>query len=173
MAPGQVRHSGPGETAVGPLSGGLSRAERVADVLAAAGLKVRLQPDLRRIEWEKVQVNAAINALSGLLGCPNGALLENDFSQRLADCAAIEVGVVAEAAGVPGEWSEEASKARWRTVAKATSANRSSTLEDLLRGQKTEVFAINGAVARVGDDLGVNTCVNRVLAQLLGAREEL
>jgi 2-dehydropantoate 2-reductase len=155
------------------LSGGLGRAEVVANILAEAGLKVRLEADLRRLEWEKVQVNAAINALSGLLGCPNGALLESDFSLTLGDCAAIEVGAVARAAGVPGAWSEEASKARWRAVAKATAANRSSTLEDLLRGQKTEVFAINGAVARVGDDLGVNTCVNRVLAQILGAREEL
>jgi 2-dehydropantoate 2-reductase len=173
LAPRFVRHSGPGETCVGALAGGLARAEQVADVLAAAGLKVRLEADLRQIEWEKVQVNAAINALSGLLGCPNGALLESDFSQALGDCAAIEVGVVAKALGIPGDWSEEAGKGRWRAVARATAGNRSSTLEDLLRGQKTEVFAINGAVAQAANELGVNTCVNRVLAQLLGAREEL
>ncbi len=173
VGPGSIRRQGEGHTTVGPLvPRGLARAREIGRLLSG-GFKVTVEEDLRRLEWEKVQVNAAINALTGLLGCLNGGLLASRGGQELADLAAEEVGVVAIAAGVPGEWSPEASRARWRAVASATEGNRSSTLSDLWRGQKTEVFAINGAVADVGSNNGVNACVNRVLAQLIQAREEL
>jgi 2-dehydropantoate 2-reductase len=173
VGPGAISRRGEGHTTVGPLvASGLARAQAVGRILAK-GFSVSVEEDLRRLEWEKVQVNAAINALTGLLGCLNGALLESENGQALADLAAEEVGAVASAAGVPGEWSPEASRARWRAVAHATEGNRSSTLSDLWKGQKTEVFAINGAVAEVAANNGVNACVNRVLAQMIQAREEL
>lgn len=173
VGPGAISRRGQGHTTVGPLvPAGLARARYVGEVLAD-GFKVSVEEDLRRLEWEKVQVNAAINALTGLLGCLNGGLLDSASGQAVADLAAEEVGAVASAAGVPGEWSPEASRARWRAVARATEDNRSSTLSDLWKGQKTEVFAINGAVAEVASNNGVNACVNRVLAQLIQAREDL
>ena len=49
-------------------------------------------------------------------------------------------------------------------LARATAANRSSMLQDLARGARTEVDALNGAVADEGRRLGVPTPVN---AQLL------
>ncbi|MGB9633999.1 MAG: ketopantoate reductase family protein, partial [Chloroflexaceae bacterium] len=56
-------------------------------------------------------------------------------------------------------------------VARATAANRSSTLQDVLRGAPTEIAAINGAVAREGARVGVPTPVNALLASLIEALE--
>ncbi|HYF79958.1 MAG TPA: ketopantoate reductase C-terminal domain-containing protein, partial [Symbiobacteriaceae bacterium] len=49
----------------------------------------------------------------------------------------------------------------------ATAANRSSMLQDVERGRRTEVDAINGAVAERGRDLGVPTPINETLADLV------
>ncbi|HWI51942.1 MAG TPA: ketopantoate reductase C-terminal domain-containing protein [Symbiobacteriaceae bacterium] len=54
-------------------------------------------------------------------------------------------------------------------VARATAANRSSMLQDVERGRRTEVDAINGEVAARGRQLGVPTPVNETLLQLVNS----
>jgi 2-dehydropantoate 2-reductase len=44
-------------------------------------------------------------------------------------------------------------------------------LQDVLRGVPTEVEVINGAVARIGEELGVPVPVNRLLVELVRAVE--
>ncbi|RMG14167.1 MAG: 2-dehydropantoate 2-reductase [Planctomycetota bacterium] len=169
---GAVRHTGCGRTHVGALRPEQrSRAECVRALLASAGLEASVVDDLERAEWEKATVNAAINALCALLDCPNGALLELPTAAELADRAAAETARVARARGVDGPWTEEQAQARWRAVAQATRRNVCSALADLRRGRATEVFAINGAVARAARELGLTADTNETLDLLVAARE--
>lgn len=173
-AEGRVRHAGRGPTRLAPLvPGGAARARAVAARLRAAGLDAEVVADLDRIVWEKLQVNAAINALTGLLGCKNGALLRSPAARALAHDAAREVAAVALSRGVTGDWSPEATARRWEAVARATADNASSTLQDLRRGRSTEVFAINGAVAEAAREAGMAAPINECLARLVAAAEEL
>ena len=52
-------------------------------------------------------------------------------------------------------------------VARLTKENESSMLQDVKKGKKTEIDAINGAVAALGKKLGVETPVNGVLYALV------
>jgi 2-dehydropantoate 2-reductase len=56
-------------------------------------------------------------------------------------------------------------------VARNTAANTSSMLQDVLRGTPTEIDAINGAIIRAGEALGVPTPVNRMLWRLVRSLE--
>lgn len=171
---GRVRHAGRGRTTLArllDLAG--DRAERAAGRLARAGLDVTVTDDLDRVVWEKLQVNAAINALTGLLACKNGVLLEAPAARALAREAALEVAAVARAVGVGGDWSPEASTTRWEAVARATAQNVSSTLQDLRRGRATEVSAINGALASKAREAGVAAPVNEALARFIEAVEDV
>jgi len=56
-------------------------------------------------------------------------------------------------------------------VARATAANRSSMLQDVLRGAPTEIGVINGAIVREGERVGVPTPVNQMLTDLVRAIE--
>ncbi|MBX3471635.1 MAG: 2-dehydropantoate 2-reductase [Planctomycetes bacterium] len=171
---GRLRHAGRGPTRLGALTpGGRARAEAAARALAAAGLEAEVVDDPARLVWEKLQVNAAINALTGLLGCANGRLLEAPSARSLAGEAAAEVGAVARSLGVTGDWSAAAARDRWEAVARATADNASSTLQDLRRGRPTEVNAINGAVAAAAREAGVAAPINELLARLVAAAEEL
>ena len=53
------------------------------------------------------------------------------------------------------------------TVARATAQNRSSMGQDVDFGKRTEIDAINGAIVGFGEELGIETPVNRSLTQLI------
>jgi len=170
---GRVHHTGAGSTQVGAAyPEGQDRAERVVALLESAGFAAQVG-DARAASWRKLVVNAAINALTGILDCPNGRLLVSPAAAALADSAAREVAEVAKSLEISGDWDLDLACASWREVALHTSANISSTLQDLRRGQTTEVHAINGAVARLAAEQGLAAPTNDLLCRLVAAREEL
>ncbi|HWI63396.1 MAG TPA: 2-dehydropantoate 2-reductase [Symbiobacteriaceae bacterium] len=166
LAPGQVRHGGAGPTHLAPWGGDSSRAAEVASLLNQAGLPTALEADPRPLLWSKLAINCGINALTALLRVPNGELLNRPGACRLMEAAAAEAGAVAAASGV---MLPEDPVERVRQVARATAANRSSMLQDVERGRRTEVDAINGEVAARGRQLGVPTPVNETLLQLVNS----
>jgi 2-dehydropantoate 2-reductase len=48
----------------------------------------------------------------------------------------------------------------------------SSTAQDIARGRRTEIDSLNGYVARLGEELGIPTPVNRTLHALVKLLEE-
>jgi 2-dehydropantoate 2-reductase len=163
VAPGRVRPCGDGPTHIaGPDS--------LAAVFRSAGLDARAVDPARgaSLAWGKLAVNAGINALSAILRVPNGQLLARPEALTLLECAANEVAEVARAKGIVLPFPDAAAQAR--RVARATSSNLSSMLQDVLRGVPTEIDAINGAVVREGARLGVPTPANETLLRLLAAR---
>jgi 2-dehydropantoate 2-reductase len=139
----------------------------LAELFRACGLPADLSDDLESLVWGKLVVNAGINALTALLRVPNGALAESAEATALLAGAVAEAAAVARARGTPLPYADPL--AHTLEVARATGANRSSMLQDVLRGSPTEIDAINGAVAREGLRLGVPTPVNSMLAALVGA----
>jgi len=117
--------------------------------------------------WGKLSISCGINALTALLRIPNGELLKAQTAADLMARAARECATVAQACGIKLPFADAAAKAR--EVAERTAANKSSMLQDLLRGAPTECDAINGAVVREGKRLNVPTPVNEVLYQLIQA----
>jgi 2-dehydropantoate 2-reductase len=57
-------------------------------------------------------------------------------------------------------------------VCEATAGNVASMLQDVLKEKETEVDAINGAIVREGEALGIPTPVNLTLTSLVHAIEE-
>ena len=168
LGPGRVRHAGQGPTIFG-MAPDRAGAAALAGLFEACGLPAELTDDLDGLVWGKLVANAGINALSALLRVPNGALAATPQARALVEQAAGEAAAVAAARGVRLSYADPAAQAL--AVAQATGANRSSTLQDILRGSPTEIDAINGAVAREGRRLGVPTPVNALLAELVVALE--
>lgn len=165
LAPGLVRPGGEGTVSLeahprlAPLEGCLRRAGFDLQVVAPA--------QAESLVWGKLVVNAAINPLTALLRVENGRLLEIQSARALMGDLARETAEVARALGValPFDGPERAAEeVAWRTA-----GNRSSMLQDVLRGAPTEVEAINGAVVRLGQGQGVAAPVNRVVCALVKA----
>ncbi|WP_178915104.1 ketopantoate reductase family protein [Natronomonas gomsonensis] len=168
-SPGVVRCTGVGETVLGPRKGGHSEvADRVGAAFEDAGIVTTVAVDMPRRLWEKLAVNAGINATTALADTDNGALLGGD-ANAVATTAAREVAAVARAEGV--DFSPEEAVRALEEVAEATAENTSSMRQDVLAGRRTEVNAINGYVVDRGGELGVDVPVNATLAGLLYAWE--
>jgi 2-dehydropantoate 2-reductase len=170
LGPGEIRHAGIGPTVVGALErGSRGMAEKVADTFKGAGLHTKVSSDVRGDIWGKVLVNLGINALTALTGLRNGQLLEVPELRRLMRLAVEEGMRVATADSV--DLGSLDHVAHVYEVAEATAANRSSMLQDVERGRRTEIDALNGAVVGLGERLGVETPVNTALTALVKGLE--
>ncbi len=168
VAPGRVRLAGRGTTTFSATPS-LSIAYAVADVFRACALPASVSTDLIGLVWNKLIVNVGINALTAILRVPNGALATIPEASKLVRCAVEEAVTVAQAAGITIGLADPV--AETLAVAQATAANRSSMLQDILRGTPTEIETINGAIVREGQRLGVPTPFNAFLCDLITALE--
>jgi 2-dehydropantoate 2-reductase len=167
---GRIRHAGVGPTIIGERSGGRSeRVEELAALLRGAGFETEVTDDLTAAIWSKLVVNCGINAVGALTRLPNGALVEDAEAALVMDGAVQEAAAVAAAKGIALAYPDPVGHTR--QVCRATAENVNSMLQDVLRRRRTEVDAINGAVAREGDGVGVATPVNDLLTALVGAIE--
>ena len=141
------------------------RGEPLLSMLRGAGLEVHVVEDAAALIWNKLIVSAAINPLTALLRVRNGELLEMPSARRLMGELACEAAAVAESSGVRVQDPGPVRSAEG--VAQRTANNLSSMLQDVLRGAPTEVDAINGAIVRKGDALGIATPVNRAVWKLV------
>lgn len=170
VAPGQLRHAGEGPTHLALTTSRAEKLKEVADLFNRAGVETHLVENADSLVWGKLAINAGINPLTALLELPNGALANDERLQAMMSAAANEVARVAAAQGISLPYPDAAT--RTAQVSRATAQNRSSMLQDVSRAAPTEIDAICGAVVRFGQRLGVPTPVNRLLLDLVKAKEE-
>jgi 2-dehydropantoate 2-reductase len=161
-------------TAIGPLAPGQharrdTRARDLAARIDAAGVPAVYTDALPAMLWAKVFYNAALNPLGALLDRHYGALPEHASSRDLMDAIINEAFAVATAEGVSLKWTSAAAYRDefYGRLVPATYDHRSSMLQDLERGRRTEIDAINGAVWGRGEARGIATPVNASLTRLL------
>lgn len=172
-----VSHTGRGETWLGPAPLFERAAEadaapdpggavQLASLLKQAGFSASVSNDMAERMLRKLLNNAVVNPLTSLLRVPNGQLTRTP--ERLALLRALfdETLFVLRACGLKAEaglWEE------LLDLCARTAANRSSMLQDVLAGRPTEIRAINGAVARLAAQKGLDAPYNVSVTALLTA----
>ena len=163
---GRIRHAGAGETIIGEPD--RPHGSRTADLVAlfkACGMDASATDDLERLLWGKLVINVGINALTAITGLKNGELVERPGTLEILREAVAEALAVAGAKGIALPYDDPVDKVE--SVCRATAANISSMLQDMLRRRRTEIDAINQVIVTEGERLGVPTPVNRTLAGLV------
>ncbi|HUS79948.1 MAG TPA: ketopantoate reductase C-terminal domain-containing protein, partial [Armatimonadota bacterium] len=138
-----------------------------AQFFTRADLPCEVTDDVESALWTKAIVNAAINPLTALTGRPNGELLEHDDLRRTLGLVAEEAAAVAHACGVavPAGIVEVV-----EGVCRQTAENRSSMLQDVTAGRRTEVDYISGEIARRALAQGMGAPLCTALAALVNDR---
>jgi 2-dehydropantoate 2-reductase len=168
VRPSLVRWAGRGSTRLGMLQSKkpkASRAQEIIAILNQASIESEWVKDVESILWEKLVVNAAINALTALFNCPNGRLVEDSTLRALLRDIVAEALPLVQPHGVRLSLNEVID--RVETVCHATAENVSSMLQDVRRGKRTEIDFINGALVREGERLRQATPINRLLTALV------
>ena len=110
-----------------------------------------------------------MNPLTALLAKRTGELIGDPALESAIRLIVHESVAIAHAAGIALE--ENAILEKIWSVARATKDNKSSMLQDLQRGRRTEIDAINGALLDRARALGVAAPQNELLFHLIRAAE--
>lgn len=163
LGPGLVKAGGEGPISIerNPALGPFEEA------LRSAGFNVQLVEDAQSLIWGKLVINSAINPLTALLKVTNGEILERPTAREMMRALAGETARVAEAENIKLPFADPLAAAE--DVARKTAANRSSMLQDVLRGAVTEIDAICGAVVKTGQKHDIPTPANWACWQLIKA----
>jgi len=167
--PGHVYHAGVGLNHIGPILGDCAAAVKVADVLTACDLKTDVSSDVMKLIWSKLFVNVGINAITALLKMPNICIAENPYANALSKELVYEAVKTANAGGADFDPSQVF--ANVIDIARATGANQSSMLQDVLKNRKTEIGKINGAIIKESEIQHVDVPVNSTIVKLIQALE--
>jgi 2-dehydropantoate 2-reductase len=151
------------ETHIGELNGSKSsRVNRIAEVFNQAGLITYVSENIMGTIWDKLLVNVATGALSGITRLPYGELYRLTEVETCAIAAVAEAMAVAKVKGI--KLSVTDPKQPWVKAASGLPYEfKASMLQSLEKRSITEIDFVNGAVVRLGGLLGVPTPVNQTL----------
>jgi 2-dehydropantoate 2-reductase len=162
--PGHIQSGVTGKaTYIGELDGRLTpRVQAIADAFNSAGLVATVSENIVGTMWDKLLVNVATGALTGITRLTYGQLYEEPLLKSTALAAVSEAIAAAQASGVRLSMTDP--EQAWTLAAEGLPpAFKTSMLQSLEQGSITEVDFINGAVVRAGQRLGVPTPVNATL----------
>lgn len=176
--PGHIRHVGIEPfVAFGELDGRPSqRAEGLLQVLEAAGVKAAIPPDIQISMWEKFLFIATVSGLGAVTRAPADIYRSLPETRQMLIAAFEEIVALARARGVM--LPEDTVEKRLAFVDNLPDGLLASMQRDILEGKPSELASQNGAVVRMGAELGVPTPVhafiyNCLLPQELRARGQL
>ena len=137
------------------------RARWLVDNLAAAGVAAELSTDVRRAIWEKYVFLVGLSATTTTIRKPLGGVRANPRSRALLLGVMREVVAVGRAHGValPADFAE----ARLAFADTLPEDMTSSMHHDLERGNRLEVEWLSGGVVTLGEQVGVDTPLNRAV----------
>ncbi len=166
LKPGHVLHGGNGPTVIGHMSRNHMGLQPIATLFSKANIPTTVSLDIEGQLWQKLLINVGINGLTVLHQCANGQLLLiPEARQRLIHLVE-EGAIVARALDIDMHTDPVQ---RCLEVCKATGTNSSSMLQDFRKHKPSEIMAINGALVREAEKLGIATPENKLLIQQVQA----
>ena len=159
----------------------------VKDLLELMG-PVTIKHNFIGMRWSKLLINSAFSGMSTVLGCTFGEAAKNHQSRRLVlglikEC--IDVCAAANIKIEPVQGKDAVKYFNYKGPIKKSFAFailpfairkhallKASMLQDIEHGKKTEVEALNGAIANFGRKFGVPTPLNEKVTALIHEIED-
>jgi 2-dehydropantoate 2-reductase len=169
VGPGHVRLTHLGKTSIGETDrAARPRTAQLAETLNNSGFETAVAPDIMAVIWEKFALNCCINALAATTGLRAGEIARLPALDALQDRIIAEVMTVTDAKGIRLPTPDLPAKIKAQCKKKF---NKPSMLQHVEAGRRTEIDALNGALLREAQALGVATPYNEALVALLKGRE--
>jgi 2-dehydropantoate 2-reductase len=143
--------------------------KRVQELLDRAGIVYETPPDMIRVLWWKFMINAGINQASAVLGAPYAAFQTSKEARALMESAMREVIGLAKKAGV--NLSEADISGFDPFLARLNPQGKTSMLQDVEAGRKTEVEMFAGRVIALSKQYDIPVPVNQMLFDKIKAIE--
>ncbi|MCH8066979.1 MAG: ketopantoate reductase family protein [Nanoarchaeota archaeon] len=139
----------------------------LADNFNKCGLKANVSENIKEDIWKKLIVNCVLNPVSAILRIDNGATADEKLNP-------LKKLIFDECIKVAGKDSIDVDIYSIETINKAIkgSRNLSSMHQDIIKGKKTEIDYLNGAVVELGKKYGIKCPVNEALVMIIKEMEK-
>lgn len=168
----EVRFSTRGRIEYGDKDNTLSE-----DVLAVkqlfeqVGIQYKISDNIMHTMWWKFMINVGINQTSAVLKAPYGVFQKLPSAYEWVEATMREVVAISEKAGTG--LTEEDVKVFWPIINNLSPKGKTSMLQDVEAGRKTEVDYFAGKVRELGKKYNVHTPNNDQLYRMIHIMEEM
>jgi 2-dehydropantoate 2-reductase len=170
---GRFTFANPGKIVFGdgPRPAGREHLDRLQEALNSAGIPNEVTADMMRMMWWKFMINVGINQASAILQAPYGVFQTSEDARALMKMLMQEVIAVAQAINIDlsrkdlDDWID--------ILATLSPEGKTSMLQDIEAGRKTEVEIFAGKMVAMGKTHGVPTPVNAAVLHIIRAIELL
>lgn len=134
------------------------------------GINYKIPDDIKRSMWLKFMLNVSANQPTAILRMTFGDMFENTHFMKFAESIMREVQSVAKAEGIQN--TETMVDEALKHLKTMTPEGKTSMLQDVEAGRKTEVDMFAGTVIELGKKHGISTPYNKILREMIGIIEE-
>ncbi len=146
------------------------RVVRVQDAFERAGITYETPHDMIRMVWWKFMVNVGLNQASAVMRAPYGVFQSSPEAQVLMEILMREVIALAEVSRVN---LVERDISEWKSVLSTLSPEgKTSMLQDIEAGRKTEVEIFGGKVVELGAKYALPTPANQIVLSIIQVLEQ-
>ncbi len=143
------------------------RVLEIAELFNASGVEAVIPDDILKAQWIKFMRNVFQNSISAVLRSTYGEMVDNEAYKRAAYLVAKEVEAVGRLEGV--DLDDEDTRKNVFSSGSIDPEGKSSTLQDVEAGKRTENNYFCGEVSRLGRKHNVPTPYCDMIAELVDA----
>ena len=158
LKPGAIKMNNIGYTAIEKSR----KSQEIAQNFSECGLKAYVSKNIKKDVWKKLFMNCVLNPITGIFKIRNYEIVDEKL-RPLRDEITKECIAVAKKDGF--KFSFKSVESIIDRVRKSN--NYSSMYQDLLKGKKTEIDYLNGAVVRLGKKYGIKCPINESLVMMI------
>jgi len=175
-----IQHAGPGRLQyragikpiqIAPFTGAVTPdVEAIGELFRNAGLDTNVVENIDHTVWQKLLHNAIVNPTSAVTGLTCRQMMGDEDLMAFMRDLCQEIVAVMRARGVPIVDEEDPFRPVIGSL-KALGKNRPSMWQDMSRGMRTEVDALNGAIVAEARRFGLPAPHNEALVHFIHSRE--
>lgn len=171
IKPGHIEVSGGGVTYAWPYNNELT--DEILEIeknFIQSDLDFMINKDIHHKIWSKLMVNCSVAVVCAINKTKVGALIDNSSAVKLIENIVKEITVVANAKGIDIDY--EKSLKNVMKVAREGYEHYPSIAVDIMKGRKTEIDCLNGAVITEGLKNKINVPFNEAVYLMIKTIEE-
>ncbi len=139
-------------------------AKKIAEILTKSGLDTEFTTEIKKYEWEKTILNAALSPVCAVTGLTMKEAMDNSYIREIVENIIKEGINVAEKTGIkfPENFFEFCI-----SYLEKGGYHKPSMLIDIEAGRKTEIDFLNKKIVEYGEKCGVNVVFNKIITFLI------
>jgi 2-dehydropantoate 2-reductase len=150
---------------------GIENTHVIKEFFDRTGIPYKISENIIRELWWKFMMNVGINQISAVLKANYGVFQKISEARSLVEQASSEVVAISQKLGI--NLGKDDISEYMKIIDTLSPEGKTSMLQDVEAGRKTEVDIFSGTVIELGKKYSVNTPVNDLLYKMIRTMEQM